>query len=404
MTNDSERGALALNVALFARILRGAGLPVGPGKALLAIEALSVIDITNRDDTFWTLHAVFVERRNQFDVFRIAFDHFWTVRPADAGEFSVLDSDEGEGSLPPEAPLPRRLAESLVSAGLGEVRSATEQELEIDSTATWSSIEHLRTKDFETMSNEELVHTRNVLRTMTLPIPELPSRRFRPHASGRRIDMRATLRRSVRLPGGFELQRKKRIRRHPPLVVLCDISGSMESYARMLLHFLHAVTNDRDRVHTFLFGTRLTNVTRHLAHNDPDVALSRVGQAVFDWSGGTRIGETLATFNRVWSRRVLAQGAVVLLISDGLDRDGGDGVATEMDRLQRSCRRLIWLNPLLRYDGFEPRSAGVKAMLPHVDEFRPVHNLDSLSKLADALASVGSEGRWGPDRSEAMYV
>jgi len=403
MSDDRDHGELGSNVVLFARILRGAGLPVGPGKAILAIKALSVIDITNRDDVFWTLHAVYVERRSQFEVFRIAFDHFWTTQLDDTVDFSILDDDQEDGHSSTGSPMPRRLAESLVSAGLGEVREAKEQEFEIDSSETWSSVEQLRTKDFESMSSEELAITRDALRNMKLPIPEIPARRFRPHASGRRIDMRSTLRKSVRSAGGIELSKKKRIRRHPPLVVLCDISGSMEAYARMLLHFLHAVTNDKDRIHTFLFGTRLTNVTRHLTHNDPDIALSRVGQAVFDWSGGTRIGETLSQFNRVWSRQVLAQGAVVLFISDGLDRDGGEGVSKEMDRLKKSCRRLIWLNPLLRYDGFEPRSAGVKAMLPHVDEFRPVHNLDSLTKLTDALATMGSEGRWGPPQSEVLH-
>ena len=178
------------------------------------------------------------------------------------------------------------------------------------------------------------------------------------------------------------------MKRHPPLALLCDISGSMEPYARMLLHFLHAVTNDRDRVHTFLFGTRLTNVSRYLEHRDPDQALLRVATAVSDWSGGTRIGATLAEFNRHWSRRVLGQGAVVLLITDGLDREGGNGLSRQMARLQKSCRRLIWLNPLLRFDAFEPKSAGVKAMLPYVDDFRPVHNLESLKGLAEALMNI----------------
>ena len=199
--------------------------------------------------------------------------------------------------------------------------------------------------------------------------------------------MRATFRAMVRAGGVIELKRKRRVTRYPPLVVLCDISGSMEPYARMLLHFLHAVTNDRDRVHVFLFGTRLTNVTREMRQRDPDEAVTRVTRAVKDWSGGTRIGEVLGTFNRLWSRRVLGQGAVALLISDGLDRDGGAGLSQEMERLHRSCRRLIWLNPLLRYAAFEPKSAGIRAMLPHVDDFRPVHNLDSLVDLIAALSA-----------------
>jgi uncharacterized protein with von Willebrand factor type A (vWA) domain len=160
----------------------------------------------------------------------------------------------------------------------------------------------------------------------------------------------------------------------------------MDRYSRMLLFFLHAITNDNDRVHTLLFGTRLTNITRHLKRRDVDVALARVSAAVSDWAGGTRIGTCLAEFNRRWSRRLLAQGAVVLLISDGLDSDVGDGLAREMERLAKSCRRLIWLNPLLRYDQFEPRPAGIRAMLPYVDEFLPVHNLESLKQLAATFA------------------
>ena len=182
------------------------------------------------------------------------------------------------------------------------------------------------------------------------------------------------------------LKWKSRRRRHPPLVVLCDISGSMSRYARMLLHFLHAITNDRDRVHSFLFGTRLSNITRHLRNKDVDLALEKVSKQVLDWSGGTRIGACLQDFNVTWSRRVLGQGAIVLLISDGLDRDDASGLSREMERLHKSCRRLIWLNPLLRYDGYEPKSQGAKAMMPHVDEFRPVHNLASLAELTAVLS------------------
>jgi uncharacterized protein with von Willebrand factor type A (vWA) domain len=198
--------------------------------------------------------------------------------------------------------------------------------------------------------------------------------------------MRATLRAALRSTDLIQLKRKRRRTRPPPLVVLCDISGSMSRYSRVFLHFLHAVTNDRDRVSTFLFGTRLTNITRHLRAKDVDVALDKVAGAVADWSGGTRIGTSIAEFNRFWSRRVLGQGAVVLFISDGLDREGGPLLAKEMDRLHRSCRRLVWLNPLLRWEGFEPKSQGARAILPHVDEFRPVHSLESLEALVAALA------------------
>jgi hypothetical protein len=224
---------------------------------------------------------------------------------------------------------------------------------------------------------------------MRLPIRDVPTRRFQPDPRGLRADMRATLRAQMRSGGVLALKRRSRRSRPPPLVILCDISGSMARYSRVFLHFVHAVTNDRDRVYTFLFGTRLTNITRYLREADVDDALDAVAGAVEDWSGGTRIGHCLASFNRHWSRRVLGQGAIVVLISDGLDRDAGTDIGREMERLHKSSRRLIWLNPLLRYEGFAPKSLGVRAILPHVDEFRPVHSLESLEALVLALSKPG---------------
>jgi uncharacterized protein with von Willebrand factor type A (vWA) domain len=204
------------------------------------------------------------------------------------------------------------------------------------------------------------------------------------------VDLRRTLRDMAGSRGlAAPLRRRAHRREAPPLVVLCDISGSMDRYARMLLHFVHAITNDRHRVNVLVFGTRLTNITRHLAHRDVDVALERVAGAVADWAGGTRIGASLTEFNRRWSRRLLAQNAVVLLISDGLDADAGEGLDFQMERLAKSCARLVWLNPLLRYDKFEAKPAGIRAMLPHVDDFLPVHNLQSLTDLAN---------EWGQSR------
>jgi hypothetical protein len=237
------------------------------------------------------------------------------------------------------------------------------------------------------MTSAELAQAKHMIAQLHLPIPEVRMRRLTPHPHGRLVDMRSTLRASLRAGSDvIPLRRRSHAQRHPPLVVLCDISGSMDRYSRMLLFFLHAITNDRDRVHTLLFGTRLTNITRHLRRRDVDVAVARVASAVSDWAGGTRIGACLAEFNRRWSRRLLAQGAIVLLISDGLDSDVGEGLSLEMERLAKSCRRLIWLNPLLRYDKFEARPAGIRAMLPYVDEFLPVHNLESLKQLAASFA------------------
>ncbi|EFH10215.1 vWA domain-containing protein, partial [Teichococcus cervicalis] len=270
------------------------------------------------------------------------------------------------------------------------------EERRIEATMTVSASEALRKMDFEAMSAAELANARAEIRRLSLPLDHRPTRRFRPHPSGARADLRATLRASLRQGGEITtLRRSQRVVRPPPLVVLCDISGSMGRYAQILLHFIHAVTNDRDRVAAFLFGTRLTNITRQLRHRDAEVAFELVGHAVQDWSGGTRIGAALELFNRQWSRRVLGQGAVVLLITDGLERgDAADlaRLAAATERLRNSCRRLIWLNPLLRYAGFQPRPQGVRTMLPLVHEHRPVHNIDSLRALVASLSAPAPRG------------
>ncbi len=240
------------------------------------------------------------------------------------------------------------------------------------------------------MTAAELAAVRVMLARLRLPLPQLPTRRMTPATRGHRVDLRATLRGAIGGAGALApLRWRQRRRRSPPLVVLCDISGSMERYARMLLHFLHAITNDRDRVHVLLFGTQLTNITRHLRHRDVDVALARVS--------------CLGEFNHAWSRRLLGQNAVVLLISDGLDADAGQGLAAQMERLHKSCRRLVWLNPLLRYEGFEARPAGIRAMLPHVDDFLPVHNLESLTDLAAALERPARRMRGARGRGSSTW-
>ncbi|MCR9254817.1 MAG: VWA domain-containing protein [Alphaproteobacteria bacterium] len=381
-------GRLAENIAHFARVLRSAGLPVGPGKVLAAIEAVTAVGLGNRTDFYWTLHAVFVNRQDQREIFDQAFHVFWKnpklleqmmglVVPA------MRAPGEAEGD-----PLSRRVSEALVKQPGEMPGQETEQEedIEIDASMSFSEKEVLQKMDFEQMSTEETHAAEAMLKRLTLPLNEVPTRRFGAKP-GHRVDFRRSLRAGMRNGGGMmTLITRRRKRRTPPLVILCDVSGSMAKYSRMMLHFMHAVTNDRDRVHAFVFGTRLTNITRDLKKRDIDDALARVGDGVQDWSGGTRIGHCLEEFNRLWSRRVLAQGAVVLLITDGLDRDAGEGLDKEIDRLHRSARRLIWLNPLLRFDGFAPKSKGVRAILPHVDEFRPVHNLESLADLAQALS------------------
>jgi len=395
-------GKLVDNIMHFGRALRAAGLPVGPGKVLDAIRAVEVNGITNRRDFYWTLHAVLVNRRDQREVFDQAFHVFWrNPRLLERMLQMVLPEFRADVSTEDERQeMNRRVAEALhpPKAPRETPGDEQEEEIEFDAAMTWSDRELLRHMDFEKMTAAEVAKAKQVIRDMRLPIMEVKTRRFTPAPHGRRIDLRRTLASSLRAGGDeIALERSKHRTRHPPLVILCDISGSMSRYSRMMLHFMHAITNDRDRVHTFLFGTRLTNVTRYLRSRDVDEALAKVGGAVDDWSGGTRIGHCLHDFNKTWGRRVLTQGAVVLLITDGLDREAGDGLAEEMERLHKSCRRLVWLNPLLRFDGFAPKSQGVRAILPHVDDFRPIHSLDSLQELADAIGRPAHRRRQGMD-------
>lgn len=384
-----DGGRLVETLMHFGRVLRRAGMPVGPGQVIDAVQAIAAVGWSRRSDFYWTLHAVFVKRRDQRELFDQAFHMFWR-NPDILGRMMALalptltpaDDDTDRD------PMLRRLREAMAPepAAPPELPDADDTPVEIDASLTFSATEVLQAMDFEQMSRDEADQARRAIARLRLPVRDVPTRRFRPDPAGARADMRAMLRAALRQGGdSIPLRRKARRHRPPPLVILCDISGSMSKYSRMMLHFLHAVTNDRDRVHIFLFGTRLTNVTRPLRQRDVDIALQKVGATVQDWSGGTRLGIALARFNHDWARRVLGQGAVVLLITDGLDRDGGDGLAAAAARLHRSCRRLIWLNPLLRFDGYVPKSMGARALLPHVDELRGCHNLDSLADLAAAL-------------------
>ncbi len=388
----AEEGRLAENVLYFARTLRAAGLPVGPGKVHEALEAITAVGIGERRDFYWTLHSTFVNRRDQQEIFDQTFHLFWrNPKILDKLKGLLLPDVTADGLRDAaEQEISRRVADAFSPPRQTpkESQENAEEEIEVDASFTYSARERLQEMDFEKMSLDELEAAKRAIRALKLPLQEVKTRRFRAAPHGRRIDLRASLRASLRGGGDhIPLNWKEPRTRRPPLTVLCDISGSMARYSRMVLHFMHHLSNDRDRVHSFVFGTRLTNITRQLRYKDIDVALEKVGAEVEDWSGGTRIGGCLKDFNRQWSRRVLGQGAVVLLITDGLDREGARGVGEEMERLHKSCRRLIWLNPLLRYDAYAPKSQGASAMIGHVDELRSAHSINSLADLAAALSA-----------------
>ena len=379
------QGRLAENILYFARALREAGLPVGPGAVIDALAAIEAAGIGARADFRAVLHAVFVKKHEHTLIFDQAFDIFWKRRGFMEKLIALMSP------VAPNAP------QSNPKAGSTRVQDALlkrppskekpREELTLDTRFTVSEQEVLNAKDFAQMSADEIARAFAAIARLQLTQDTVLTRRLKADRHGKLIDPRATFRHSMRAGGAvIDLAFRSRAERVSPLVVLCDISGSMSDYTRVFLHFLHVLTDQRKHVHTFLFGTRLTNVTRSLRTRDIDEALAQCSAGVADWAGGTRIGATLHEFNRVWSRRVLGQGAMVLLFTDGLEREGVAQLGKEMERLRKSCRRLVWLNPLLRYDAFQAKASGLRAMLPHVDEFRPIHNLQSMADLVAALA------------------
>ena len=382
-------GKLAQNIMHFGRVLREAGLPVGPASVLDAIDAALSGSLRTREDFYWTLHAILVKRREHKELFDQAFHVFWK-KPKMLEQLMKLMFQQitRAAADKPRDPGFRRLAEAMFD----KVEAKNERQekpgaIELDATFTASADDILRAKDFEQMTLAEQALAKKAIALLRLKRREIRTRRFQPFAAGERIDMHQTLQNSMRAGGHMiALSRRERQWKEPPLVVLCDISGSCSNYSRMFLHFLHGLANDRLGVTVFLFGTRLTNVTRELKRRDVDEAISRVSGVVKDWSGGTRIGITLREFNYRWARRVLAGNADVLLMTDGLERDDVTQLTHEMQRLRLMAKHIVWLNPLLRYDEFEAKAAGIRAMMPYVDEFRPVHSLNSLVDLANGLA------------------
>src|SRR5437762_53045 len=382
-------GRLAENIVHFARALRAAGNPVGPGAVMDALAAVAAAGVGTRADFYWTLHAVLVKRHEHSLIFDQAFRIFFRRRGMLDRLLAAMLPQAPSAEDQKAPPGAQRIQEALLS-GLAEAERKPPQ-LEVDARLTVSDREVLQKKDFAQMAAAEIAAAKAAIKRLVLSLDEVKTRRLAPHRHGHLIDLRRTLRASLKAGGAvIDLKYLGPRTKTPPIVALLDSPGSMSQYTRLFLHFLHAVTDARKRVHTFLFGTRLTNITRALKARDPDEALAAVAASVPDWSGGTRIATSLRSFNKVWARRVLTEGAIVLLITDGLERDGGDQLAFEIDRLHRSCRRLIWLNPLLRFSGFEAKARGIRAMLPHVDELRPIHNLESMAARVPALSAAGS--------------
>lgn len=402
----SDTGHLAENVLHFARLLRQAGLPVGTDRPLLALRALEVAGIDSRSDLHAVLEACLIDRFEHRALFEQAFMAFWRIpgyldAPAPSAQPSPTRARAQPGARPAAA---RRLAEALWPGHRG-MQSIAEPEPPCsgrrgEAQPSASDRERLRRVDFETMTAAEWAAASRAAAALAPLLQRARTRRQAPAATGPQIDPRRLLRNCARHGGDIAaLPRRRHLTRLEPVVALVDVSGSMSRYSRMFLHFLHALVNGPGaprtraaglRTAAFVFGTRLTSVTRALLAQDPDYAVARVTRCVPDFSGGTRIGACLREFNRLWAKRLPLADATVLLVTDGLERSNIELLEREAARLRRSCRRLIWLNPLLRYEGFEPRARGVRALLPHAAELLPIHNLESLERLADMLAQAGA--------------
>ncbi len=382
----AEPHHLLRNLVLFGRVLRGLGLDVNPGRMMDLVKALSYVEVGIRSDFYHASRSLLVHRRDDIALFDQAFEMFWQ-KPLGEWKLSEIRWRRVRRNKTKPLVVPPPLESESSGA---ELPDDAQERLVLEVTKTYSAREALRQRDFSDLTDDEIQEVRELIADLVWRLGERLTRRYRA-GEGRRLDLRRTLRQSLHHGGEVLSFARRRPRRKPrPLVVIADISGSMERYTRLLLHFSYSLTQGLgQRVEAFAFGTRLTRLSRHMRDRDVERALAGVSSAVTDWSGGTRIGDCLHTFNYEWARRVLSGGAIVLLISDGWDRGDPEVLAKEMDRLRRSCHRLIWLNPLLGSPEYEPLTRGMQAALPHVDNFLPVHNLKSLEDLAQHLEKLG---------------
>jgi uncharacterized protein with von Willebrand factor type A (vWA) domain len=404
---EVDAAIVGRNLMRFGRRLRDAGLPVGSGQIISFFDAIQFAGLERREDVYHAARAVMTTRPEQIPTFDVEFARFWKdilARTPMLLEATLRDDEEAIG-----APDKRSKAEDDPAKGKGEAGSSSEKtmlaiegmddasntadsedfEVPPEDVLIFSARDSFRKKDFAQYTPEEIAEARRIMERMHWRLGTRRTRRRERAIRGEFIDHRAMLRSALRQGGvPIELKWRKRKEKMRPLVLICDISGSMDRYSRLLLQFVHTLEAGLDSVEVFVFGTRLTRITRELRKRDVDQAITDVVSAVDDWSGGTRIGEAIREFNYTWSRRVLRSNATVVMISDGWDRGDPFLLGTEMARLQRSCRRLIWLNPLMGAPGYQPLTQGIRAVLPYVDYFLPVHNLKSLEALAELLSAV----------------
>jgi len=395
MSTQKPSGQLLHNMILFGRLLRGLGIDVNPGRMVDLVRALEHIQIGRKADFYYTLRSLLIHEREDLPLFDEAFNRFWQ-KPSGEGNWFELFNGRPSKEHPDQLFSPPLLDENLLEEDSSAADNDEDENIQeiIEVTQTYSQREVLRHKDFSKLSQEEMTAVKLLMSRMIWDLGMRKTRRMRP-GYGRQLDLRRIMRKNLRYGGEMMLWPTREQKLKPrPLIIIADISGSMEQYTRLLLQFTYSLAESlTQKVESFVFSTRLTRITRQLHRNDIDQAITEVADHVHDWSGGTRIGDSLKSFNFKWGRRVLGQGAIVLLISDGWDRGDPELLREEIGRLQRSCHRLLWLNPLLGSKHYEPLTRGMQAALPYIDDFMPVHNLASLEDLAHHLQNLTNDGR-----------
>jgi len=381
------------NIMLFVRLLRTSGMKLGSADMLDAVDAAETVGVAKKKFLYHALASCLIKRREDKPLFDQAFYMFWQNPKFHERIRDLLlpmikssgdEHDDAEAML-------RRLSDAVAVPPKVQLSANEDVKIELDAAATSTDRDRLKHKDFEMMSAAEMRLAEQAIASLRPCLPRRPARRSKLSPRGQQVAMRVALQRGVKQFGIVFPQFQTIVTKPRPLVILCDISGSMEQYSRIMLHFIHALTRSHPAVSSFLFGTRLTNISRQMQNRDVDEAVQAVSHLVEDWSGGTRISSCLKQFNQEWSRRVMGQGAITLLITDGLDRTTDPGFGTHMARLHKSTSALVWLNPLLRFDGFAPKAHSVKMMIQHVDHFLPIHSLQAMSDLTASLATIQNQ-------------
>ena len=380
-----EESKLLENILRFIRLLRNSGIKIGNQSSIDALNSIKILKIGNRNEFYWALHSNLIYRNEDTEIFDQCFHLFWQNPKILQQMFNLLLPQIGTQKAPTTNKKQLKRISDNIQKQNKDVNIEKKEEIIFDSQMSWSNKSALNTKDFEMMSLEEIHQAEKEIKKFLIKSKTQISRRWKKNDQSTKISTKYTIKKSVKNNGIIHLAFKERIKKFRPVVILIDISGSMESYSRMMLFLSHILIQQYKDIEVFTFGTKLTRITNFLKNKDVDLSLDKVGKFVNDWAAGTKITSSIKDFNFNWSRRLLTQNQTLLLITDGLERDDSQNLDFEINRLSLFANNIIWLNPLLRYKKFEPKVNSIKTILRHVDKHVPIHNLNSIKNLVENI-------------------